>query len=136
MTSDNPALRSAAAHAKQLGETNGWSPSLVRCAMDGLPAVLEHGPPGMPVKLTEVRARIPRHASSFRAAEVLTDLELLEDDSALAIRSWIDHRTGELPAGFAGDVRAWLLGPVPGSDHVGRRLRIQITAPRKWSPAR
>lgn len=28
------------------------------------------------------------------------------------------------------------LGPVPGSDHVGRRLRIQITAPRRWSPAR
>lgn len=29
------------------------------------------------------------------------------------------------------------LGTVPGSDHVsGRRLRSQITAPRKWSPAR
>ncbi|WP_406164604.1 aldo/keto reductase [Streptomyces sp. NBC_00996] len=27
-------------------------------------------------------------------------------------------------------------GPVPGSDHVGRRLRIQIMAPRRWSPAR
>ncbi|MFG2386860.1 hypothetical protein [Streptomyces avermitilis] len=55
--------------------------------MDGLTAVLEGHPPGRPVKLTEVRARIPRHASSFRVAEVLTDLELLEDDSALAIRS-------------------------------------------------
>jgi hypothetical protein len=107
LTSDNPALRSAAALAKQLGEANGWSPSLVLCAMDGLTAVLEHRPPGKPVKLTEVRTRIPRHASSFRVAEVLADLELLEDDSASAIRSWIDDRTGELPASFASDVRAW-----------------------------
>ncbi|MFB6781602.1 hypothetical protein ACFCX0_30425 [Streptomyces sp. NPDC056352] len=92
---DNPALRSAAAHAKQLGETNGWSPSLIRCAMDGL-TVLEDRPPGKPIKLTEVRIRIPRHASSHRVAEVLTDLDLLEDDSALVIRSWIDDRTAAL----------------------------------------
>ncbi|MFB6962517.1 hypothetical protein ACFCYB_37470 [Streptomyces sp. NPDC056309] len=76
--------------------------------MDGLTAVLKDRPPGKPMKLTEVRARIPRHASSFRVAEVLSDLDLLEDDSALAIRSWIEARTGELPAGFAADVRAWL----------------------------
>lgn len=80
-------LRSAAANAKQLGEANGWSPSLVRCAMDGLTVVLGGCPPGKPVKLTEVRARIPRHASSLRVAEVLTDLELLEDDSVLAVRT-------------------------------------------------
>ncbi|NGO08303.1 integrase [Streptomyces sp. HC44] len=123
MTSDNPALRSAAAHAKQLGETNGWSPSLVRCAMDGLTAVLEDRPPGKPVKLTEVRARIPRHASSHRVAEVLTDLELLEDDSTLAIRSWIDDRTAELPAGFASDVRAWLLVLLDGDSRAKPRSR-------------
>jgi hypothetical protein len=63
--------------------------------MDGLTAVLEDRPPGEPVKLTEVRRRIPRLASSRWVTEVLADLELLEDDSALAIRSWIDHRTSE-----------------------------------------
>ncbi|WP_395297263.1 hypothetical protein ACF9IK_30370 [Kitasatospora hibisci] len=29
-----------------------------------------------------------------------------------------------------------LLGPVPSSDHSGLRLRSQMTAPRRWSPAR
>lgn len=48
LTSDNPALRSAAAHARQLGETNGWSPSLVLCALDGLTTVLEDRPPASP----------------------------------------------------------------------------------------
>ncbi|MFJ8782383.1 hypothetical protein [Streptomyces sp. NPDC102476] len=121
MTSDNPALRSAAAHAKQLGETNGWSPSLVRCAMDGLTVVLGECPPGKPVKLTEVRARTLRHASSLRVAEVLTDLELLEDDSVLAVRSWIENRTAELPAGFASDVRAWLLVLLDGDSRAKPR---------------
>ncbi|MFJ5726066.1 hypothetical protein [Streptomyces sp. NPDC093149] len=121
LTSDNPALRSAAAHAKQLGETNGWSPSLVRCTMDGLTAVLEDRPPGTPVKLTEVRTRIPRHASSHRVAEVLADLHLLEDDSSSAIRSWIEARAGELPASFAGDVRAWLLVLLNGDSRAKPR---------------
>jgi integrase len=40
---------------------------------------------------------------------VLEDLQLLHDDTTLAILAWIDRRTGELPTGFAGDVRAWLL---------------------------
>ncbi|MFI1338585.1 hypothetical protein ACH4U7_52855 [Streptomyces sp. NPDC020845] len=121
LTSDNPVLRSAAAHAKQLSEANGWSPSLVRCAMDGLTAVLADRPPGKPVKLTEVRARIPRHASSLRVAEVLTDLELLENDSVLAVRTWIENRTAELPAGFASDVRAWLLVLLDGDSRAKPR---------------
>ncbi|MGI5380579.1 hypothetical protein ACQEV2_41500 [Streptomyces sp. CA-251387] len=121
LTSDNPALRSAAAHAQQLGETNGWSPSLVRCAMDGLMAVLEDRPPGEPVRITEIRTRIPRHASSYRVAEVLADLDLLDDDSALTIRSWVDHRTSELPADFASDVRAWLLVLLDGDSRARPR---------------
>ncbi|MEW2258163.1 hypothetical protein [Streptomyces sp. NPDC047869] len=123
LTSDNLALRSASAHAEQLGEANGWSPSLVRCAMDGLTAVLEHRPPGKPVKLTEIRTRMPRHASSFRVAEVLADLDLLEDDSASSIRSWIDDRTGELPDGFAGAVYAWLLVLLDGDRRAKPRSR-------------
>jgi hypothetical protein len=119
LASNNPALRVAAAHARQLGETNGWSPSAIRCAMDGLTAVLDGRPPGEPVRLTEVRTRMPRPASSRRVAEVLMHLELLDDDTVPAIRSWIDRRTGELPAGFAVDVRAWLLVLLDG-DHRAR----------------
>ncbi|MFF9769109.1 hypothetical protein ACF1GT_21310 [Streptomyces sp. NPDC014636] len=81
--------------------------------MDGLTAVLEGRTPGRPVKLSEVRTRIPRHASSFPVVEVVTDLELLEDGSTLTIRSWIEDRTQlEGLRGFAetslGRCRGWL----------------------------
>jgi integrase len=39
----------------------------------------------------------------------------------LAIRSWIDDRTAELPAGFAGDVRAWLLVLLDGDSRARPR---------------
>jgi hypothetical protein len=60
-------------------------------------------------------------ASSLRVAEVLIDLELLEDDSVLAVRSWIENRTAELPAGFASDVRAWLLVLLDGDSRAKPR---------------
>lgn len=47
--------------------------------------------------------------SAKRLAEVLADLDLLHDDRADPMRSWIERRSAELPPGFAGDVRAWLL---------------------------
>ncbi len=56
------------------------------------------GRPGEHVTLTEVRTRTPRHAPNPRVAEVLADLGLLDDDTTLAVRSWIDRRTGELRA--------------------------------------
>jgi hypothetical protein len=34
---------------------------------------------------------------------------MLHDDTTAAIRTWIDRRTSELPAGFGRDVRAWLV---------------------------
>ncbi|MGH3548720.1 MAG: hypothetical protein ACRDQU_11550 [Pseudonocardiaceae bacterium] len=107
--SDNLMLRAAAARAEELGQAHGWSSSTIRCAMDGLATLLVDHPAGEQVMLTEVRARMPRRASRPRVAEVLADLELLDDDTTVAIRSWIDRRTGGLPAGFTGDVRAWLL---------------------------
>jgi integrase len=109
LESDNLALRAAATHANELGAAHGWSPSTITCAMDGLTTLLLDRPAGEQVTLTEVRTRMPRRASCPRVAEVLADLELLDDDTTPAIRSWIDRRTGELPACFAADVRAWLL---------------------------
>lgn len=63
--------------AEQLGEANGWSPLLIRCAMDGLAAVLETAA-RQAGEAHRSRRRSPRQASRHRVAEVLTGLELLE----------------------------------------------------------
>jgi hypothetical protein len=109
LLSSDPVLRAAAMRAQQLGELHGWSPSTLRCTMDGLMLLLAERAAGEPVTVSEIRARTSRATSSVRVAQVLDDLQLLHDDTTLAIRAWIDRRTGELPTGFAGDVRAWLL---------------------------
>lgn len=111
--SDNPALHAAAAHAEQLAQAHGWSPTTLLPVLDGLTSVLQDRP-GEPVALTEVRARTARHGRSVRVAEVLAGVGLLEDDTTPAIRSWIERRSQELPAGFAADVRAWLLALLDG----------------------
>jgi hypothetical protein len=124
--SAGPALRAAADRARQLGEAHGWSPSTIRCALDGL-TVLFHGrPAGERVTLTEIRTRTPRHASAPRVAEVLAGLDLLEDDSTPAVRSWIERRTGELPPGFAAAVRAWLLVLLDGDTRTRPRSHASI----------
>lgn len=124
--SDNPTLRAAAARAQQLGEAHGWSPATVRCTIDGLTGVLDGRPAGEHVPLTEVRTRTPRHASNPRVAEVLSDLGLLDDDTTLAVRSWIDRRTSELPAGFAETMRTWLLVPLDGDARTRPRSHSTI----------
>jgi integrase len=108
-TSEAPLLRVAAERARQLGEANGWSSSLTRCAIDGLVVLLDGRPDGERVTLTEIRARTGRHASVPRVAEVLAGLGLLEDDTVPAIRAWIDRHAGEMPPGFPLVVRDWLL---------------------------
>jgi hypothetical protein len=126
LRSGNPALRAAAVHAQQLGEAHGWSAATVRCTIDGLTGLLDGRPAGGHVTLTEVRTRTPRHASRPRVAEVLADLGLLDDDTTPAVRSWIDRRTSELPAGFAGTIRTWLLVLLDGDAR---------TRPRSHSPS-
>jgi hypothetical protein len=100
LTSDGPLLRAAAGRARQLGEAHDWSPSTIRCAIDGLAVLLDGRPDGERVMLTEIRARTPRHASAPRVAEVLAGLGLLEDDTVPAVRSWIGRRTGGTAAGL------------------------------------
>lgn len=109
LTSDNPVLQAAAAHAKDLGQAHGWSESTTRCTLDGLALLLEERSADQPVLLSEIRTRTSRHTSAPRVAEVLADLGLFADDSVSSLNSWIDLRTGQLPAGFAADVREWLL---------------------------
>jgi hypothetical protein len=87
LRSDNLLVRTAAEHARQLGQTNGWSPSTIRCTIDGLTTLLDDLPPGSRVRSSQVRARIPRKAPILRVTEVLTDLDLLDDDTVPTIRS-------------------------------------------------
>lgn len=108
LNSTDSALRAAACCAQQLGQVHGWHRCTIRLVIDGLVAVLDGRPVGQPVTLTEVRTRTPRHASTPRIAEVLTEMGLLDIDTAPAVRSWIDRRVAELPAGFAGTIRSWL----------------------------
>lgn len=83
-------------------------------------------PAGERVTLTEIRTRTPWHTSAPRVAEVLAGLDLLEDDSTPAIRSWIERRAGELPQGFAGAVRAWLLVLLDGDARARPRSPASI----------
>ena len=124
--STDPALRAAALQARQLGETHGWSPSTLRCALDGLTVLLHGRPGGERVTLSEIRTRTPRHTSAPRVAEVLAGLDLLEDDGTPAVRSWIERRTGELPPGFAAAVRGWLLVLLDGSTRARPRSHASI----------
>lgn len=107
--SASPAVRAAAERAEHLGDAHGWSASTRARVLDGLAAVLDGLPVGQHVTLTQVRTRTPATSSKIRVAEVLADMELLDDDTVPAIRSWIDRRCQQLPAGFATDVRQWLL---------------------------
>jgi len=124
--SADPVLRAATALARQLGETHGWSPSTLRCALDGLMVLLDGRPAGERVTLTEIRTRTSRHTSVPRVAEVLAGLDLLEEDSTPAVRSWIERRADALPRGFAGAVRAWLLVLLDGDARARPRSPASI----------
>jgi hypothetical protein len=57
---------------------------------------------------------------------VLAELELLHDDTTAAIRAWIDRRTGDLPAGFRCDVRAWLVVLLDGDARTRPRSPVTL----------
>ncbi|MDX3230430.1 hypothetical protein [Streptomyces sp. ME19-01-6] len=88
-----------------------------------------------PCPLDELRAL--RQAAARRIAA-------RPGDSSLAIRSWIEDRAGELPAGFAGDVRAWLLVLLDGDSRAKPRshtcLYVYFGCVRphleNWAPTR
>lgn len=112
-----PLLQDATRCALTRAEAHGWSPATVWGVARGLALVLHtHRDVDVPVPLTAVRRLLKphRHSSATRVAEVLDDLGLLADDTTPAIRSWIERRTAELPAGFGPEVHAWLLTMLDG----------------------
>ena len=128
---DTPLLLAATRCAIVLAEARGWSAATITGVFYGLKAVLACRTGDDPVPLSQVRQRArPRsHSSATRIAVVLAELELLHDDTTAAIRTWIDRRAGELPAGFGRDVRAWLV-VLPGGD---TRTRPARTPPRGFT---
>jgi len=124
---DSPLLLAATRCAIDLAEVRGWSVATTAGVFYGLKAVLDGHAGEDLVLLPAVRERVrPRsHSSAIRIAEVLAELGMLRDDTTAAIRTWIDRRTGELPAGLGREVRAWLV-VLPGGD-ARTRPRSQAT---------
>jgi site-specific recombinase XerD len=71
---------------------------------------------------------MPRHTSTLRVAEVLSDLDLLRDDTVPALRQWIERKCDALPAGFVSDVRACLLTLLNGDERTRSRHEETIRA--------
>ena len=128
LTAEDPAVTAAAMHAQQLAEARGWSRTTLRGVLDGLTTVLRDLPAGAKVPMSEVRARPHRDVSRPRLAEVPGDLGLLHDDSATAVRAWIERVTGELAPGFAGPARQWLLVLLDGGPRARPRSEATIYA--------
>jgi hypothetical protein len=134
---DTPLLLAATRCAIDLAEVRGWSAATITGVFYGLKAALDGHTGDDPVPLSQVRRRVrPRsHSSATRITEVLAELGLLHDDTTAAIRTWTGRRTGELPAGFGRDVRAWLV-VLPGGDartrprsHATLRVHFGIVRP-------
>ena len=134
---DTPLLLAATRCAIGLAEARGWSAATIAGVFYGLKAVLDGHTGDGPVPLSQVRQRVrPRsHSSATRIAEVLAELGMLHDDTTAAIRTWIDRRTGELPAGFRRDVRAWLVVLLDGDARTRPRSHATVRLPLRQGAA-
>ena len=134
---DTPLLLAATRCAIVLAEVRGWSAATITGVFYGLKAALDGHAGDDPVPLSEVRQRVrPRsHSSATRITEVLAEMELLHDDTTAAIRTRIDRRTGELPAGFGREIRAWLV-VLPGGDARTRPRSHATLRVRRARPGR
>ena len=78
---------------------------------------------GQSVELSRIRAalEVTAGARAARVAQVLDDLGLLVDDTVSTMRAWVESRCDALPAGFATEVRAWLLVLLDGDPRARPR---------------
>ena len=135
---DTPLLLAATRCAIDLAEARGWSAATTAGVFYGLKAVLDGriGEDMVPLSQVRQRVRPRRHSSATRIAEGLAELGMLCDDTTAAIRTWIDRRAGELPAGFGRDVRAWLMVLLDGDARTRPRspatLRVHFGIVRRF----
>lgn len=105
----NPVLIAARRHAAQLGAERGWSAYLRYDVDRSLPMLLSGHIDGDQVPVAEVGQLTGFNLPAGWVAEVLAELGLLDDPRGPAIRRWIARRDAGIPAGFAADVRDWLM---------------------------
>ena len=101
LESDDPVLVAAAVYARELGAAHDWCGETTNRCLDALVTLLAGRPTGDRVPLTEVRTRPHRLASRRRLVEILSQFDLLKDDTEPPIRAWIERVTAELRPGFA-----------------------------------
>lgn len=111
--------------AEQAAEERGWSPHTLRRVASGLRQVLaDHD--GGPVRASTALGRLTPDHPRVRVFEVLSDLDLLDDDREGSMRSWIERSCAELPDGFRADVRDWLLWLLNGDARTRPRSATTI----------
>jgi integrase len=122
--------RAVLARALKAAEAAGWSTNSLDRVLAGLRAVLDGHPDGQPIRLSQLGAAIGASTGLriARMAQILDELELLVDDTAPTIRTWIDHSCDALPAGFSVEVRAWLLVLLEGDERARPRSQSTLYA--------
>ncbi|MFC0438083.1 integrase [Kutzneria buriramensis] len=112
--------------AARLSEERGWPVDTLKSTSTALVLLFANRPAGERVPYSEIaRCWAPR-MSAPRVVDVLTDLDLLDDDRPRAIRTWIDTKSGTLPPGFRDDVRAWLLWMLDGDERTQPRSQASL----------
>ena len=143
---DTPLLLAATDRAIDLAEARGWSAATVAGVFYGLKAVLD-GHAATARSFCRRSASGRGHAATAQppgSPKSSPNWGLLHDDTTTAIRSWVDRRTSELPAGFRSGIRAWLVVLLDGDARTRPRspttLRVHFGILRsfieRWAATR
>ncbi|MFI0263944.1 hypothetical protein ACH4OW_33570 [Streptomyces sp. NPDC017056] len=119
----NPVLM----RARAMAEAAGWSRWVAKDVDQALVIVLSGALEDEQTRYSELhRGLRPRGMNIKRTAEILDDLNLLDDDRAPAFQTWLTDRTVGLSDGIRADVAAWCRALHDGGPHS--RLRDPDTA--------
>jgi integrase len=121
-------LRPLFARAFAAAETTGWSVLSLQRVLAGLEQAVKARPDRQPIPVSELRVLLgaTRGIRLDRVTRVLQEEGLLVEDTVPTMRSWIEQRCAELPAGFGDDVRAWLLVLLDGDARARPRATSTI----------
>jgi hypothetical protein len=105
----NPWLAWGLYVAYQLGEGRGWTRGVCSDVHRSLTILLSHHVDGDSVSYSAMLAALrARNLSSDRAADVLTEMGLLDDDRRPSFEDWLDGKLDGIAVGIAGDAETWL----------------------------